>query len=238
MADFGLLTFVSDPANPSASISTTNLGGTTRWMSPELLHPELFGFADSRLTKESDCYALGMVILEVLTGQVPFACYEGYVVMRKVVDGERPERPKGAWFTDDLWGTLELCWSSRSKGRPTVEAVLECLERVSLALSTGLKKRGNLAVASGGFTDIWRGDLGERRVAIKVFREYPAQTLEEAKKVNIPSACKGYSPKKIADSLGAGTGVDVVVPSEYLTVPWRQHYALSTFSCLRLGATR
>ena len=64
-------------------------------MSPELLHPELFGFADSRLTKESDCYALGMVILEVLTGQVPFACYEGYVVMRKVVDGERPERPKG-----------------------------------------------------------------------------------------------------------------------------------------------
>ena len=168
-------------------------------MSPELFHPELFGFADSRLTKESDCYALGMVILEVLTGQAPFACYEGYVVMRKVVDGERPERPKEAWFTDDLWGTLEQCWSSRSKARPTAEAIFECLKRVSLAtplLSAGLKKRGNLAVASGGFTDIWRGNLGERRVAIKAFREYPAQNLKEAKKVNIPSARKGYLRKK------------------------------------------
>ena len=35
-------------------------------MSPELLLPELFGgSADSRPTKQSDCYALGMVIYEV-----------------------------------------------------------------------------------------------------------------------------------------------------------------------------
>lgn len=39
--------------------------GTERWMSPELLLPEQFGFEDTRLTKKSDCYALGMVIYEV-----------------------------------------------------------------------------------------------------------------------------------------------------------------------------
>ena len=195
LADFGLLKIGLDPSDPAISDSTTNFGGTTRWMSPELLHPQLFGFKDNRPTKGSDCYALGMVILEVLTGQVPFADDSTFVVMQKVMSGERPERPKEAWSTDDLWGTLEQCWSHQPGSRPTAIAVLECLERVSLvtavdppaldALCAGLKKRGNIAVATGGFTDMWRGGLDGRRVAIKAFREYPAQNLREAKKVSI-----------------------------------------------------
>ena len=43
-------------------------GGTRRWMSPELLYPERFGVPESennRPTRQSDCYALGMVIYEV-----------------------------------------------------------------------------------------------------------------------------------------------------------------------------
>ena len=43
-------------------------GGTYRWMSPELLDPERFGMpgsGDNRPTRQSDCYALGMVIYEV-----------------------------------------------------------------------------------------------------------------------------------------------------------------------------
>jgi len=102
-------------------------------MSPELLDPDQFGYKDSRPTKESDCYALGMVIYEVLTGQAPFAPFRDFIVMRKVIDGDRPERPEGAWFTDDLWKMLNLCWTMEPGDRPSIEAVLECLERVSLA---------------------------------------------------------------------------------------------------------
>jgi len=43
-------------------------GGTRRWMSPELLDPERFGMPVSeyyRPTRQSDCYALGMVTYEV-----------------------------------------------------------------------------------------------------------------------------------------------------------------------------
>jgi len=65
-------------------------------VSPELLHPDQFGLEDSRPTKESDCYALWMVIYEVLSGQVPFAPLKDFVVMRKVVEGEHPGRPEGA----------------------------------------------------------------------------------------------------------------------------------------------
>ena len=130
LADFGLLTFVSDPTNPTNTGSVTN-AGTTRWMSPELLHPEQFGYEQSWPTKKSDCYALGMVILEVLSGAPPFARDKEFIVMRKVIEGERPKRPEGAWFTDDLWRTLHQCWLPQPKDRPTIVAVFEHLGQVS-----------------------------------------------------------------------------------------------------------
>ena len=100
-------------------------------MSPELLDPDQFGPKDGRPTKESDRYALGMVIYEVLSGKVPFEPYREYVVMRKVIEGERPERPEGeegARFTDNLWQTLQRCWAQESRGRPGIDVILGCLE--------------------------------------------------------------------------------------------------------------
>ena len=71
IADFGLLTLLSDQMGFISSISHEE-GGTPQWMSPELLDPGKFGLKDGCPTKESDCYALGMVIYEVLSGQAPF----------------------------------------------------------------------------------------------------------------------------------------------------------------------
>ncbi|KAF9646821.1 kinase-like protein, partial [Thelephora ganbajun] len=108
LADFGLLAIVSDHTNPTTS-SSFAVGGTIRWMSPELLYPDLSGLRVARPMKQSDCYALGMVIYEVLTSQVPFKPFHHYIVIRKVIEGEHPGRlggPEGVWFTDDLWQTL------------------------------------------------------------------------------------------------------------------------------------
>lgn len=105
-------------------------------MSPELLDPDHFSFKNGKPTKESDRYALGMVIYEVLRGQAPFTPFRNLIVMRKVIEGERPGRPEGSErvrFTDELWEMLELCWSPQPAKRPTLEAILECLEHVSMA---------------------------------------------------------------------------------------------------------
>jgi serine/threonine protein kinase len=97
LADFGLSTITGVATRAAAGVSQVSLipngplmsfapgasrtslisndtlmsftaGGTRRWMSPELLDPELFGIPESegdRPTRQSDCYALGMVIYEV-----------------------------------------------------------------------------------------------------------------------------------------------------------------------------
>lgn len=79
IADFGLSTITGVATHAAAGASKTSLisndtlmsftaGGTRRWMSPELLDPERFGMPeseDNRPTRQSDCYALGMVIYEV-----------------------------------------------------------------------------------------------------------------------------------------------------------------------------
>ena len=105
-----------------------------RWMSPELLALVQSGLENSRPTKQSDCYALGMVIYEVLSGQVPFASFNSHAVTQKVMGGERPQRPEGvlgAWFTDDIWRMLNRCWATQPEGRPSIMVVLECLDQVS-----------------------------------------------------------------------------------------------------------
>lgn len=132
IADFGLLAITPDQANFISKTSHSG-GGTLQWMSPELLYPERFGLKESCPTKESDCYALGMVIYEVLSRQAPFGLCKGIAAGLKVMEGERPARPRGtqaAWFTDDLWGMLERCWKHQPGDRPSLETLLHCLEGV------------------------------------------------------------------------------------------------------------
>ena len=125
LADFGLLTIVSDPTNCLSSGSHTQ-GGTARWMSPELIDPQRFGFQTSRQTKSSDCYALGMVIYETISGHLPFRGDADPTVFVKVLSGTRP--PRGVLFTDSLWKMLERCWEPQPDARPSIDDVLQCLE--------------------------------------------------------------------------------------------------------------
>ena len=82
----------------------------------------------------------------------------------------------------------------------------------SAVLSAGLEKRGNIAVASGGLTDVWRGEYGGTQVAIKAFRIYPAQNLKEAKEVRIQSEWVIFSRTKFTDFMETGARVEEAIP--------------------------
>jgi len=84
-------------------------------------------------TEHSDCYALGMVIYEVLSGHIPFHQDMDFTIVQMVVQGGHPERPQGTegvWFTDDVWKLLKDCWVFQPKDRPSIKDVLLYLERV------------------------------------------------------------------------------------------------------------
>ena len=133
LADFGFLTIISDAATylPSSSFS---IGGTLRWMSPELIAPGKFGLEASRPTKSSDCYSLGMVAYETVSGKKPYQETPDVAVFLKIVEGEHPRRCEG--FADGLWGMMEQCWTFQPSGRPSIEGVLQCLEMCSNSSSS------------------------------------------------------------------------------------------------------
>ena len=133
--------FISIKMQSSGRASRSSQGGgssTIQWMSPELLKPDGFGLENRDPTTKSDCFALGMVIYEVLSGHVPFASSPPFVVPALILRGDRPERPEGSegrWLTDEIWTILQLCWAEQPGDRPSAEDVLACLEESPLPQS-------------------------------------------------------------------------------------------------------
>jgi len=63
-------------------------------MSPELIVPQRFGLESGHPTRSSDCDALGMVVYETISRQMPFHKFKhtDLTIFVKVLEGERPPR--------------------------------------------------------------------------------------------------------------------------------------------------
>jgi serine/threonine protein kinase len=179
LADFSLVSLISDQ---QTFLSSCIEGGTTRWMGPELLAPEMFGLKKSRPTRESDCYALGMTIYEVLSGQIPFASSKSSVVIRKITGGERPERPQGddgRYFTDGVWEVVQRCWGPRPRDRIRANAILVGLEGNPIPLEPPSSAGGDVETDRDDQSDIIASDSGmHSRSHPRLIFNYPYDPLE------------------------------------------------------------
>ena len=124
IADFGLSTSTRVAAGVSQAslISNDTLmsftgGGTYRWMSPELLDPERFRMPESegdRPTRQSDCYALGMVIYEVGAHASEFIVVNSLLMSKhRSCAGTTPTSRSGR----TLWPSMRLRRGSDQKNR-------------------------------------------------------------------------------------------------------------------------
>ncbi|KAF8183890.1 kinase-like domain-containing protein [Mycena galopus ATCC 62051] len=103
LADFGLSNF-----SDATSSMTTNRGGSSYWMAPELLEPERFCIQFAR-TPATDVYAFACVCLELYTGRPPFANLTEPAAFMKILNGVRPERSVDPpVMSDTMWSYVSV----------------------------------------------------------------------------------------------------------------------------------
>ncbi|CEL54347.1 putative WD repeat-containing protein alr3466 OS=Nostoc sp, (strain PCC 7120 / UTEX 2576) GN=alr3466 PE=4 SV=1 [Rhizoctonia solani AG-1 IB] len=128
LTDFGLSTMAGSSIGFSAT--STAQAGSIRWVAPELL------LEDSDKGKSSDVYALGMTILEIFTGTVPYypECPRDFQVLLAIQQGILPTRPTNQLPEDAkgnrAWYLLEKCWGREPDTRPLAEEVRDSFSSI------------------------------------------------------------------------------------------------------------
>jgi len=121
VADFGLSRLrQSTMEDPSSTLS-----GTPAWMAPELMRGSKYG-------PPVDVYSYGMVLFELVTGEVPFETAYGRdgkrdihparIVFDVVKNAKRPQLP--GYLTKPLARLMERCWAQAAAERPTFDEIL------------------------------------------------------------------------------------------------------------------
>ncbi|KAI6044492.1 kinase-like domain-containing protein [Pisolithus marmoratus] len=117
LTDFGF----SHLVNSTFSMSVTGKTGMSlHWAAPEI-------FDEGETSAAADIWSFGMTILELFTRKIPFHQYKPTVVMRKILQGEKPDCPTDeetySRLTDEWWAICLNCWGYKPVSRPTIEDV-------------------------------------------------------------------------------------------------------------------
>ncbi|KAM8916665.1 tyrosine-protein kinase receptor TYRO3 isoform 2-T2 [Spinachia spinachia] len=94
----------------------------------------LESLADNVYTTQSDVWAFGVTMWEVLTrGQTPYPGVENSEVYEFLIRGERLKRPSDC--RQDIYEVMHSCWSPVPKCRPSFQHLVSQLEALCLGLS-------------------------------------------------------------------------------------------------------
>ncbi|KLO07652.1 kinase-like protein [Schizopora paradoxa] len=149
LADFGLSVALSH----STTVSTAHGSkGTTRWLAVELLNPDSSSTSPNH-TEMSDIWAFGMVIYELLSGQIPYHDIknEGAVILA-IATGKLPARPyidnDGARCDETLWLLCHACWKRFHDTRPSTKDIISLWYRSDMLPKEHTRVRGDRPPAS------------------------------------------------------------------------------------------
>ncbi|KAG8906476.1 hypothetical protein FRB99_006791 [Tulasnella sp. 403] len=120
LCDFGL----SKSEEGMTATSNTNDGGTTRYRCPELFQQ------GSRPTLESDVWAWGCLLLEIVTSLVPYhevGNLEGRVI-HQITEKILPAQTEKLSCPPHVRNLLDQCWQTLPEKRPKMPEVVRLLE--------------------------------------------------------------------------------------------------------------
>ncbi|KAK7029504.1 hypothetical protein VNI00_014537 [Paramarasmius palmivorus] len=138
LCDFGLSSIMAEFAD---SYSSSSISGAIRWADASLFKFQME--EDSQppvLTTRSDIYSLGSVMLEILSGRIPYHYVRNDAqVVIELHKGNKPRRPAPLFVTDQQWALMVKCWSDEPEKRPNIEQVLHELQ-ILLRLSLEFRR--------------------------------------------------------------------------------------------------
>ncbi|KLO08015.1 kinase-like protein [Schizopora paradoxa] len=133
LADFGIST-MADSIYSKGFYTTNTSRGSIRWLPYEYYHiPNSEKF---RFTTKSDVWAFGMTILELLTGNVPYAHIkdDGPVAAATMKEDSLPisefklvELLASGKPQKDMWQLCQACWIKKPNDRPSMQQVLSVI---------------------------------------------------------------------------------------------------------------
>ncbi|KDQ06581.1 hypothetical protein BOTBODRAFT_246069 [Botryobasidium botryosum FD-172 SS1] len=164
LSDFGLsrvhvghsseVTLATDTQQTLAPI-TMAYHANFRWGAPEVLLDAMCR------TPASDIYSLGRLMVELLTGEIPFPHLPDCAIIQHVEAGtyDRPPKDSDAaarGLDDDMWGLILECWDQDPLKRPSASQVVERLRRMPEPASVNPSWKPCVKAAGRGTT----GDSG------------------------------------------------------------------------------
>ena len=132
IADYGMAKLIEELTKNPQSTTLQN-SGSTRWLAPEVVNAQTSSEAPP--IAASDAYSFGMTMLEMLTEKIPFAEHNSdMAIIKALMRNQRPRRPEPVAGQEDpitnyLWDLMMRCWSREPEGRPTMQELIEALER-------------------------------------------------------------------------------------------------------------
>lgn len=126
LTDFGLARVKTETTIKTGAASKA-VGGTLRWMSPELFQGKDTSFA-------SDVWALGLVMCEIATADVPFGMRRKDALILTLLQGAGPMQEDWLSLPEDtplsLRALIMTCLNWRPAARPSADEVAAALTRL------------------------------------------------------------------------------------------------------------
>ncbi|CAE6485878.1 unnamed protein product [Rhizoctonia solani] len=122
-------------------IELTGEDGVCRWKAPEILDS---ASDNPPLEPSSDIWSWAMTALQLYSGLVPYYQYQkNQRICDQIWSGRIPKREdypdfdKYAPLPDKTWALLVRCWNKEPEDRPTIQDVVDELDRINAEANTG-----------------------------------------------------------------------------------------------------